>query len=55
MSRKKKNLHTKTAKLEINNKIYNLPIYNSTAGEPVVDISKLHSEANIFRIKNYIY
>ena len=32
----------------INNKTYNLPIFKSTEGEDVVDISKLHSKANIY-------
>ncbi len=38
----------KSAKLIINNTSYELPIYNSTEGEPVIDISSLHSKANIF-------
>ena len=36
------------AKLIINEKTYEFPIYNSTEGEAVIDISKLHAEANIF-------
>ena len=38
----------KTAKLTFNNNTYELPIYNSTEGESVIDISKLHSQAKIF-------
>ena len=38
----------KSATLVINNKEYNFPIYNSTQGESVIDISELHSQANIF-------
>ena len=33
---------SKAAKLIIDNKTYILPIYNSTEGESVIDISKLH-------------
>jgi citrate synthase len=46
-----KNISTskiKSAKLSINNKTFELPIYKSTEGESVIDISKLHSKANIF-------
>jgi citrate synthase len=46
-----KNISTskiKSAKLSINNNTYDLPIYKSTEGESVIDISKLHSKANIF-------
>ena len=48
MSRNKGTSKIKTAKLTVNNKTYELPIYNSTEGESVVDISKLHSIAKIF-------
>ena len=48
MSPVKSKNKSKTAKLIIDNKTYNLPIYNSTEGESVIDISKLHSKANIF-------
>ncbi len=36
------------AKLTINNNSYDFPIYNSTLGESVIDISKLYAKANIF-------
>ena len=45
---RKQSAQSKSAKLTINNKTYNLPIFKSTEGEDVVDISKLHSKANIF-------
>ncbi len=48
MPRKKRISNNKSAKLTINNKTYDLPIYNSTAGESVIDISNLHSQAKIF-------
>ena len=48
MPRKKTSLNKSSAKLIINNKTYKLPVYNPTEGEQVIDISKLHSEANIF-------
>ena len=38
----------KTAKLTINDNTYELPIYKSTEGESVIDISKLHSQAKLF-------
>ena len=44
----KKEKQKKTAQLTINNKTYNLPVYDSTIGESVIDISRLHSIANIF-------
>tara|TARA_Y100000817_G_scaffold189063_1_gene147707 strand:+ start:763 stop:2082 length:1320 start_codon:yes stop_codon:yes gene_type:complete len=47
MPRNKKSTNN-TAKLTIDNKTYDLPIYNSTEGESVIDISKLHSQAKIF-------
>jgi len=47
MPRNKKSTNN-TAKLTIDNKTYDLPIYNSTEGESVIDISKLHSRAKIF-------
>ncbi len=46
--KRSKNSNKKLAKLTINNKTYNLPIYDSTEGESVIDISKLHATANIF-------
>ncbi len=48
MREKKRNLIKNKAKLLINNKTYEFPIYKSTEGESVIDISKLHSIANIF-------
>ena len=48
MSKNKRSNKTKKAKLIINNLTYELPIYNSTEGESVIDISKLHSLAKIF-------
>ena len=48
MSKKKKSIKKKSAKLIINDHSFNLPIYESTEGESVIDISKLHSIANIF-------
>ncbi len=48
MSKNNRKLKTNLAKLIINNITYELPIYNSTEGESVIDISKLHSNANIF-------
>ncbi len=48
MSKKYISNKENTAKLTINNKDYNLPIFSSTEGEPVIDISKLHSMAKIF-------
>ena len=48
MVRKKKKSLKSKAELKINNKTYSLPIYNSTAGEKVLDISKLHKESNHF-------
>ena len=48
MSKNKSATKTEKAKLIINNNSYELPIYHSTEGESVVDISKLHSQAKIF-------
>ncbi len=48
MPKKKRTKKNHTAKLIIDNKTYDFPIYNSTEGESVIDISKLHSKANIF-------
>ena len=48
MVKKKKKSQKSKAELKINDKIYSLPIYNSTAGEKVLDISKLHQESNYF-------
>ena len=48
MSKNKSSIKTKKAKLIINNHTYEFPIYNSTEGESVIDISKLHSQAKIF-------
>ncbi len=44
----KKKTNYKSANLTINNKTFKLPIYESTVGESVIDISKLHADANIF-------
>ncbi len=48
MSKKKSSHKKKSAKLVIDNITVELPIYKSTVGESVIDISKLHSKANIF-------
>ena len=48
MRRDKTVIKDTKAKLKINNKTYVLPIYSSTAGESVIDITKLHAEANVF-------
>ena len=48
MPKKKRTKNNHTAKFIIDNKTYDFPIYNSTEGESVIDISKLHSKANIF-------
>ncbi|MDC3154556.1 citrate synthase [Pelagibacteraceae bacterium] len=48
MANKKIIKNKKIAKLTIADNTYEFPIYSSTEGEPVIDISKLHSEANIF-------
>ena len=45
---RKTSSNNKSAKLTINNKTYDLPVYDSTAGESVIDISGLHSQAKIF-------
>ena len=48
MPKNKNSSKIKYAKLTVNNNTYELPIYNSTEGESVIDISKLHSQAQIF-------
>ncbi len=48
MSKTKVASKNKTAKLTIDNKSVFLPIYHSTEGESVIDITNLHSEANVF-------
>ena len=48
MQKKKRIQKKNLAKLIINNRTYDLPIYKSTEGESVIDISKLHSQAKIF-------
>ena len=48
MPKEKRTKNNHTAKLIIDNKTYDFPIYSSTEGESVIDISKLHSKANIF-------
>jgi citrate synthase len=48
MPRNKSTPKIKKAKLTINENTYELPIYNSTEGESVIDISKLHSQAKLF-------
>jgi citrate synthase len=48
MPKRKSNSNKDIAKLVINNKTFKFPIYSSTQGESVIDISKLHSEAKIF-------
>ena len=48
MANKKIIKNKKIAKLTIANNSYEFPIYSSTEGESVIDISRLHSEANIF-------
>ncbi len=48
MANKNRRPNNKFAKLSLNNKTFKLPIYNSTQGESVIDISKLHSQAKIF-------
>jgi citrate synthase len=47
----KKKLNKKNnrkAKIIIDETTYEFPIYNSTEGEAVIDISNLHAKANIF-------
>ncbi|MFK7939046.1 MAG: citrate synthase [Roseovarius sp.] len=39
---------TKTAKLEIGNESYELPIFTPTAGPDVIDIRKLYGQAGVF-------
>ena len=49
MAKKKLNTNNnRKAKLIIDKNTYEFPIYNSTEGESVIDISRLHAEANIF-------
>ena len=48
MPKNKSVSNIKSAKLTINNNTYELPIYSSTEGESVIDISKLHSLAKVF-------
>ena len=48
MPKRKSTSNRNIATLVLNNKTFELPIYCSTQGEPVIDISKLHSEAKIF-------
>jgi len=48
MPKNKNSSKKKYAKLTVNNNTYELPIYNSTEGESVIDISKLHAQAQIF-------
>ena len=48
MSKYKRTQKTNSAKLIIKNTTYEFPIYKSTEGESVIDISKLHSKANVF-------
>ena len=48
MPKNKSISNIKSAKLTINNNTYELPIYSSTEGESVIDISKLHSLAKVF-------
>tara|TARA_Y100000816_G_scaffold284483_1_gene262712 strand:+ start:426 stop:1748 length:1323 start_codon:yes stop_codon:yes gene_type:complete len=48
MSKRNLSSKYKKAKLTINNQSFDLPIYKSTQGESVIDISKLHSLAKIF-------
>ena len=48
MPKNKSTSKIKTAKLTINENTYELPIYKSTQGESVIDISKLHSQAKLF-------
>ena len=40
--------NNRKAKIIIDKTTYEFPIYNSTEGESVIDISKLHAEANVF-------
>ena len=39
---------TKTAKLTIDGKDHELPIYSPTAGPDVIDIRKLYAQAGVF-------
>ena len=48
MPKRKSTSNRNIATLVLNNKTFELPIYCSTQGESVIDISKLHSEAKIF-------
>ena len=46
--KKKPRKSKKSAKIIINNETFDLPIYESSIGENVIDISKLHSLSNHF-------
>ena len=48
IKKKKIKNQKKIAQININNRIYDLPILSSSIGEDVIDISKLHSKANYF-------
>ena len=48
LKKKKTRKSKKTAKITIDNDTYILPIFESSVGENVVDISKLHSISNYF-------
>ena len=48
LKKKKTRKIKKTAKITIDNDTYILPIFESSVGENVVDISKLHSISNYF-------
>ncbi len=48
LKKKNSNKSKKIAKLSINNSTYDLPIYKSSIGEDVIDISKLHSLSDHF-------
>ena len=37
-----------TAKLELNGKTYDLPVYGGSTGPDVIDIRKLYAEAGVF-------
>ena len=39
---------TKTAKLSINDRDFDLPVYSPTAGPDVIDITKLYGQAGVF-------
>ena len=48
IKKKKIKNQKKIAQININNRIYDLPILSSSIGEDVIDVSKLHSKANYF-------